>query len=190
MITKVGGNVDIISSPDEIYGKKVIIMPGVGAFDYAIQTLTSNGWIEPLYKHVIVDKKIILGICLGMQIMTRGSEEGSLKGLGFIDADTVKFNFNNINEKKKIPHMGWNKINVQGKNNLFETGDESERFYFANSYHVVCDNDDDILTTTQYGYNFTSAYKKNNIIGVQFHPEKSHKYGCNFFEKFIKHFST
>jgi len=189
MIVKVGGNVDIISSPEKIANANAIIMPGVGAFDYAMKTLSSNGWIDALSKHTLIKKKTILGICLGMQIMTRGSEEGTLDGLGFVEADTVKFNFVSKKDKKRIPNMGWNLVKVQKANNLFETTNDSQ-FYFANSYHIVCDNEQDVLTTTNYGYDFTSSFQKENIIGVQFHPEKSHKYGYDFFKKFVKHFTA
>ena len=189
MIIKVGGNVDIISSPEKIADANAIIMPGIGAFDYAMKTLSSNGWIDALSKHALIEKKTILGICLGMQIMTRGSEEGTLDGLGFVEADTVKFNFVSKKDKKRIPNMGWNLAKVQRANNLFEPTNDNQ-FYFANSYHIVCDNEQDILTTTNYGYDFTSSFQKENIIGVQFHPEKSHKHGYDFFKKFIKHFAA
>ena len=187
MIVKVGGDIDIISSPDKIAVANAIILPGVGAFDHCIKILSSKGWLEAISEHALVKKKNLLGICMGMQIMTRGSEEGTLDGLGFVEADTVKFNFSNTKEKKKIPNMGWNSVKAQKDNKLFEPGNESE-FYFANSYHVVCDNEQDILTTTNYGYNFVSSFQKENIIGVQFHPEKSHKYGYDFFKKLINHF--
>ena len=189
MIIKVGGNVDIISSPEKIADANAIIMPGIGAFDYAMRTLSSNGWIDALSKHALIEKKTILGICLGMQIMTRGSEEGTLDGLGFVEADTVKFNFASKKDKKRIPNMGWNLVKVRRANNLFEPTNDNQ-FYFANSYHIVCDNEQDILTTTNYGYDFTSSFQKENIIGVQFHPEKSHKYGYDFFKKFVKHFTA
>lgn len=189
MIVKVGGHVDIISSPHQIAKANTIILPGVGAFDHCMKTLSSKGWIEAISKHALVNKKNLLGICMGMQVMTRGSEEGLLNGLGLIEADTIRFNFSHTNAKKKIPNMGWNSVKVQKENELFELGSENE-FYFANSYHVVCDNEQDILTTTNYGYKFTSSFQKENIIGVQFHPEKSHKYGYTFFKNFIKYFST
>ena len=190
MILKVGGSVQIVSSPEQIADAKVLILPGVGAFDHAMKILKSDGWIEPLYQHAIIDKKPILGVCLGMHIMTRSSQEGLSDGLGFIEADTVRFSLDSMVEKKAIPNMGWNTIKVQKKNDFFDLDELEARFYFVHSYHVVCDNQCDILTTTNYGYDFTSSFQKGNIIGVQFHPEKSHKFGYKFFKQFIEEFAT
>ena len=117
--------------------------------------------------------------------MTNKSEEGSIEGLGFLDAETKLFDFNKKGLKLRIPHMGWNSLNITKPNNFFDTNIE-QKFYFANSYHVVCNDPLDVMTTTSYGYSFVSSFQKNNIIGVQFHPEKSHKFGYHFFENFIK----
>lgn len=190
IIQKVGGDVQIISSPEKIKDAESLILPGVGAFDHAMKILKSDGWIEPLYQHAIIDKKPILGVCLGMHIMTRNSQEGLSDGLGFIEADTVRFSLDSMVEKRTIPHMGWNTINAQKKNVFFGLDEPESRFYFVHSYHVVCDNQCDILTTTNYGYKFTSSFQRDNIIGVQFHPEKSHKFGYKFFKQFIEEYTT
>ena len=187
IILKAGVSSEIINSPDEIDSADAIILPGVGAFDYAIENLDKKGWRQPLYNHAMNDKKPILGLCLGMQIMTRGSEEGTAKGFGFIQADTVKFSFNSL-PKKKIPHMGWNNLKIKKKNRLFNTDQINNRFYFCHSYHVVCDNTTDVLTTSNYGYDIVSSFQKKNIIGAQFHPEKSHKYVYLFFKNIINLF--
>ena len=188
IISKVGGVSEILDSPDKIHSADAIILPGVGSFDYAIENLDKKGWRQPLYNYVMNDRKPILGLCLGMQVMTRSSEEGTAKGFGFIQADTVKFSYNSI-ASKKIPHMGWNNIKIEKKNRLFDAYQINSRFYFCHSYHVVCDNTSDVLTTSNYGYNFVSSFQKKNIFGVQFHPEKSHKYGYLFFKNIINLFN-
>ena len=141
---------------------------------------------------ILVDYKHIegipyLGICLGMQLLTKHSEEGKISGLGFVDAVTLLFDKNKMVEKLKIPHMSWNLVNVAKENILFDPSKEL-KFYFVHSYHVVCNDEQDVLTTTDYGYNFVSSFCRGNIIGVQFHPEKSHHFGYSFFTKFIKDF--
>jgi len=190
IIQKVGGDAQIISSPEQIKDAESLILPGVGAFDNAMKILESNGWVEPLYQHAMIEKKPILGVCLGMHLFTRCSQEGLSKGLGFIEADTIHFSINNMNDRRSIPHMEWNTINVQKENGFFGLDEPESRFYFVHSYHVVCDNQCDILTTTNYGYKFTSSFQRDNIIGVQFHPEKSHKFGYKFFKQLIEEFAT
>ena len=184
IIQKVGGDVQIISSPEQIKDAESLILPGVGAFDHAMKILESNGWVEPLYQHAMIEKKPILGVCLGMHLFTRCSQEGLSKGLGFIEADTIHFSINNMNDRRPMPHMGWNTINLQKENGFFSLNEPESRFYFVHSYHVVCDNQCDILTTTNYGYKFTSSFQRDNIIGVQFHPEKSHKFGMRLLKNF------
>ena len=176
----------IISSKiSEIRKAEKIILPGVGAFDYAVKNLNKLGMIEPL-NEVVIDKKIpILGICLGMQLLTKKSEEGTLKGLGWIDAETIRFRFDK-NSSLKVPHMGWNEVQITQTNPLFKDMYPDPRFYFVHSYYVKCNNDKNIMTTTKYGSDFTSSLVKENILGVQFHPEKSHKFGKLLLKNFVE----
>jgi len=186
MLKKIGEDSIISYKEEDIEKADKLILPGVGAFDTGIRNLEKLNIINTLNKTVIKKKTPILCICLGMQIITQKSEEGILNGLGWIDAQTKRFNFNNLNNKLKIPHMGWNNINIIKNTKLLNYFNYDARFYFVHSYHVVCDNNKDIIATTNHGYDFTSIIKHNNIIGVQFHPEKSHKFGIQLFRNFVK----
>lgn len=185
MLIKIGTEAVVSSDRSVIEKADKLILPGVGAFDYGMSNLKSGGFIELLDSMVVRRKVPVLGICLGMQLMTGKSEEGSLPGLGWIDAETKKFRFDGGIEKK-VPHMGWNSVRISRKTDLFPETDEAYRFYFVHSYHVICNNDDDVLATTNYGYDFVSAFQAENIIGVQFHPEKSHKFGMHLLKGFAK----
>ncbi|HPO55876.1 MAG TPA: imidazole glycerol phosphate synthase subunit HisH [Ignavibacteriaceae bacterium] len=174
-----------ISSDISVISKACkLILPGVGHFKRGMQNLTEMSLIETLRQKITVDKTPILGICLGAQLMAKHSEEGNCKGLGFIDANVVKFN---ICDKKryKVPHMGWNNA-IVNKNVLNYSNLNNEEFYFVHSYHLVCRDTSDIWMTTEYEYKFTSAVNKENIYGVQFHPEKSHDAGLNLLSAFLK----
>lgn len=184
ILKRVGAVCSISTSPKDIESASKIILPGVGAFDNGIRNLKKMGYYEVIESMVKVNKIPILGICLGMQLLTNGSEEGIEKGFGFIDAYTYKFKFGET-LNYKIPHMGWNTLIVKKSNCFFEK-DKEYRFYFVHSFNVKCNNPNDILTTTCYGYEFTSAIEKENVLGVQFHPEKSHRYGIDFYKKFVE----
>jgi len=175
--------VSISSELETIQNASKIILPGVGAFDNGMKNLQEYGLINILNKKALDEKVPVLGICLGMQLMTQGSEEGNLPGLGWFDAKAVKFN---LAPDLKVPHMGWNYINQNDKNNLFLKKDKKYRFYFVHSYHVKCNNENDVLFTTHYGDEFNSAIQKDNLIGMQFHPEKSLHFGMDIFESFVK----
>lgn len=181
MIKKVGGRSKITSDLNEIKNAEKLILPGVGSFDNGIKNLKNRGIFEVINDRVLNDKIPILGICLGMQLMTKSSEEGVEKGLEWIDATTIRFQ----SDLLKVPHMGWNTINVKKESKLFDEIESEKRFYFVHSYYVTAQNDDNILTSTNYGCNFVSSFENENIIGVQFHPEKSHKYGMNLIKNFI-----
>ena len=185
MINKIGGQATIETNPKVLDHADKIILPGVGAFDYSMSNLNKNGWINALNEAVLARKVPVLGICLGMQLMCKSSEEGIIPGLGWIDADVKKFNYP-LDSNFKIPHMGWNTVNIKKSNPLITDKENEQRFYFVHSYHVVCNNMKDILTTSHHGYEITSAFSHNNIYGVQFHPEKSHRFGMALLKKFIE----
>jgi glutamine amidotransferase len=187
MIKRIGYQCEITSDTSIIQAAEKIILPGVGHFDKAMQNIASLGLKEIIINKALIDKTPMLGICLGMQIMGNQSEEGVEKGLGIIDADFKKFSFL-PDLKLKIPHMGWNTIETKKESSLFKNMPVASRFYFVHSFHAVCNNESDILTTTHYGYNFTSSFAKGNINGVQFHPEKSHKFGMQLLKNFIENF--
>jgi glutamine amidotransferase len=180
MLKHIGIKAIIISDPSEIEFADKLILPGIGAFDYGMTKLEEGGFIPALNKRVLEEKCPILGICLGMQLFTKKSEEGRLDGLCWIQAETKRFCFSDENRKIKIPHMGWNTVQICKGFGLFDGIEQAPRFYFVHSYHAVCENKQDILTKTIHGYEFVSAFSRDNITGVQFHPEKSHKFGMNF----------
>jgi glutamine amidotransferase len=184
MIKKIGFEALITSNINEIEKAKKIILPGVGAFDNGIINLKKLGLIEILEYKVFKERVPILGICLGMQLMTKKSEEGELQGLSWIDAETKRF----VSDTYKIPHMGWNYVKIIKDSDLFSSEFSEWRFYFVHSYYVECYNKDDILTTTFYIHDFVSSFQRENIIGVQFHPEKSHKFGMMLLKNFITKF--
>lgn len=173
------------NASSEIFDASAIILPGVGNFKKAMDILDESGMSKILKEAVLNHKIPILGICLGMQLMCNHSEEGDAKGLGFIDANVVKFKFDNSNDFK-IPHMGWSEVSIRKNNILTKDLNDSSRFYFVHSYYVNCLDDDDVLMSTNYGFKFTSSFQKNNIFGCQFHPEKSHKYGIQLFKNFAE----
>jgi glutamine amidotransferase len=185
MFHRSGNVAKIINSPNEILDFDKLVLPGVGSFDYGMSGLINGGWIKPLNDFSLVHQKPILGICLGMQLMCNNSQEGVLNGLGWVDAEVKKFNFN-LSTGIKIPHMGWNTLSIKKENRLFHDTNSQRKFYFVHSYYVDCNIDINILATSQYNIEFTSVFKKNNIYGVQFHPEKSHKYGLELFQNFAK----
>lgn len=181
MFKKVGVNAIITSDSKTTQQADKYLLPGVGAFDYGINNLKNSPFFDMLEKEVLENKKPILGICLGMQLLTNSSEEGEESGLGWIDAETVKFEL--IDESLAIPHMGWNSAYPTERSTIFK-GLEDSRFYFVHSYHVVCNNSQNILATANYGEKFTCSIYQENIFGVQFHPEKSHKFGMQLFKNF------
>jgi glutamine amidotransferase len=168
---------DIIKSADKF------ILPGVGHFLNGMKRLKERNIIDILNEKVLVEKTPILGICLGMQLLTGFSEEGNAKGLGWLDAETVRFTLTDI--KHKVPHMGWNSIKQKKESPLLNNIPDSRYYYFVHSYHVKCLNNDDILTTSIYGYEFVSSVQKGNIFGTQFHPEKSHEWGEKMLNNFL-----
>lgn len=173
----------IIQKAEQLESVDKIILPGVGAFDYAMQQFNQSGLRTAVEDKVLNQKIPILGICVGMQMLANGSDEGQEKGLSWIDGEVKLFSTENIKHKTKLPHMGWNEIN-HNQNPLFQQIDSTARFYFVHSYYFKCNNEKDTMATTEYGFNFSSAVNHNNIYGVQFHPEKSHSNGIQLLKNF------
>lgn len=186
MLKRVGVEAVISSDPDVIGQADKLVLPGVGSFDQGMANLLSLGLISVLREKVLTQSIPILGICLGMQLMTRSSEEGSNPGLGWINGRTVRFR-HELNTNFKIPHMGWNKVVPRKESVLLNDLGDDARFYFVHSYHVFCDEQVDVLAVTNYGYEFVSAFQHGNVFGVQFHPEKSHKYGMKLLKNFVEY---
>jgi glutamine amidotransferase len=186
MLLWIGAKACISADPEVISQADKLILPGVGAFDNGMRNLNDLGLVTLLTELVIGQKKPLLGICLGMQLLGNRSEEGSLPGLGWIDAETVRFRFDDEHAHLKIPHMGWNSVRLEKESLLFRNSNAEERFYFVHSYHMVCRERGDILTETTYGFDFVSAVERGSILGVQFHPEKSHKFGMKLMQHFVE----
>jgi glutamine amidotransferase len=185
MIRHVGREAITVKDPAELEGASGIILPGVGKFGRGMKHLSEGGWIDALNRCVIEQQVPTLGICLGMQLMTRGSEESpGVKGLGWVAADTLRFQFE-AEDRLRVPHMGWNIVKPVAGSSLMDDDYEEKRFYFVHSYHVVCDQDEDVAGTTFYGRRFVSAIQRGNLFGFQPHPEKSHRFGMDVFRKFI-----
>lgn len=185
MLRKVGAEAMLSRRPQDLLQASRLILPGVGAFDSGMHNLLKSGYMEALNRKVLQERTPIMGICLGMQLFTQRSEEGQKTGLGWLDAQTVRFSLKDASEQRKIPHMGWNNVRVYKPTPLFPNSEQEQRFYFVHSFYVECNDSSDILTRTNYGIEFTSAVCRGNILGVQFHPEKSHRFGLEFFKAFL-----
>lgn len=185
MVKKTGRNAILTDDPETVKKATVVIFPGVGKFDAVVEALKRSSLHETLEKKVLVDRTPYFGICVGMQILFAGSEEGTSEGFGWVRGSVKKFDFSNmVNEKRKVPHIGWDSVksSAEDKRSLLSLDD---RFYFVHSYHAVCEDSADIYGTTDYAYEFCSAVSHENIFGVQFHPEKSHKFGLKLFDNFF-----
>ncbi|NOH65225.1 imidazole glycerol phosphate synthase subunit HisH [Vibrio rotiferianus] len=183
MCKHVGIEAKVSSSPEDILTAEHIILPGVGAFDHGMKKLKESGLVEALNKAVLELNTPVLGICLGMQLMTLSSEEGTYSGLGWINAKTVKIpSVDGI----KVPHMGWSLINYQKQEAINQDPLPNERYYFVHSYCVHCLDSDDRLAQVTYGTDFDVMFQKGNIVGAQFHPEKSHKFGKKLLKSFAQ----
>ncbi|WP_284036363.1 imidazole glycerol phosphate synthase subunit HisH [Neobacillus sp. 114] len=170
----------------EIEKADKLVLPGVGSFDAGMNKLNSSGMVEAIKNHALNEHKPLLGICLGMQMLGRKSEEGNESGLGLIPFDNKRFEIDGI-PQLKVPHMGWDiTINNIKDDPLVECLTPLQRYYFVHSYHAVCDSEENVLMRCDYGYSFAAAVKKGNIYGVQFHPEKSHKFGMELLSNFAR----
>jgi glutamine amidotransferase len=185
MLKKIGEKAVITDNAEVIDRADKLILPGVGAYDAGMSQLERLGLIGIIKKHAVDKKKPLLGICLGMQLLGRRSEEGIKEGLGLIPFDNIRFRFKE--NGLKIPHMGWDYVEpaVMGEP-LLEGLPQNQRYYFVHSYHAVCDSEENALLRCDYGYSFAAAVRKGNIYGVQFHPEKSHRYGMALLQNFAR----
>lgn len=186
MLKKVGVKAVVSSEPDMLQQAEKLILPGIGAFDAGMNKLNERGLV-PLLNYLALEKKVpFLGLCLGLQLMTKKSEEGLAQGLGWFDAETVRFKFGAEQTHLKVPHMGWNMIDVCRPHPLFTDLEALSRFYFVHSYHVQSHDPEAVLAETDYGFRFHSILGKGNLLGAQFHPEKSHKYGMRLLRNFAE----
>ena len=177
--------VSIAASASDLKGASKIILPGVGAFDYAINLLNQSGMRDTLDKMVLHDHVPVLGVCVGMQIMGSASEEGNQPGLKWIDGQVKKFDASALPHSIRLPHMGWNDVQPVMKNQLFEGLEQNARFYFLHSYYFSCIKNENILAVSNYGRSFSCAIHSDNIYGIQFHPEKSHHFGTQLLKNFL-----
>ena len=186
MLKKVGASACCSADVYTIESAEKLILPGVGSFDQAVAKLDASGLIPVLNQRVLKENIPILGICLGMQLFAQRSEEGTTKGLGWLNATVKRFDLAGNSLNLKIPHMGWNRVEVNKECLLFNEMQDNYRFYFVHSYHLECHDQNDVVGLTRYGYPFVSMIRKENILGVQFHPEKSHKYGMQVLKNFAE----
>jgi len=183
MIQKAGGEARLVDSPSDLRGADKIILAGIGAFDNGMTSLRDGGWTDALNEAALDRKVPVLGICLGMQLMLQSSEEGNMPGLGWVEGEVRRLR-PPPDSGLKVPHMGWNTVTVTRENELFPAEDD-QRFYFVHSYYADCAQPDVVVATSQHGSPFTAALKKDNIYGVQFHPEKSHRFGMAILRNFL-----
>lgn len=185
MIKKCGGSAEISNNRSLIERAGKLIIPGVGSFAQGMENLKALGLTELLKEKMKNEKVLTLGICLGMQLLTTHSEEGNVNGLNIIPAKTIRFNFpENI---FKVPHMGWNEIDIVNKEHwIFSNTDLAQRFYFVHSYYVKCEHEENVFCKSTYGITFDSGIISDNVIGLQFHPEKSHRFGYALIKNFIE----
>lgn len=176
--------VDVADTPAKIAAAKRLILPGVGAFDWAMALLDKSGLRSALDQCVIGRGVPVLGVCVGMQMMAKSSDEGRSPGLGWISANVERF-FKGTNEHKPLPHMGWNDVTPKSTACLF-AGIEMPRYYHLHSYFIAPDNKADVLATADYDGVFAAAVRRDNIFGTQFHPEKSHQWGIDLLHNFAK----
>jgi glutamine amidotransferase len=185
MLNRAGARVERTSDPAAIAKANKVILPGVGAFDALVQKIDEAGFRTPLLEHAHAGK-YLLGICLGMQVLGDSSEEGRLDGLGLVPGRVNRFRFDGEDAQLKVPHMGWNRVAPRSAHALSRGLDTGARFYFVHSFYFECAEIDDVLFQTHYGFDFASAVKRGNVMGVQFHPEKSHRFGLQLIQNFVE----
>lgn len=185
MLRHVGADSVLGSSIEAIEQAKALVLPGVGAYDYAMNILREKGFVEPLRRQALENKIPMLGICLGMQLLGDSSEEGDAKGLGLIGAHFTKFRIPS-GSSLKVPHMGWNALQIVRENPIIDQSGDEQRFYFVHSYYANVDDPADVIAIADHGGPFVAAYGRDNIYGVQFHPEKSHRFGMRLLRNFVR----
>ena len=185
MIGRLGGRATITDDPEQVRAATKLVLPGVGAFDPAMARLRALGLHDVLTEHALERRTPVLGLCLGMQLLTEGSEEGTEPGLGWIAGKVVRFKLDGSDRTLRVPEMGWNYVHVTRPTPLLADLGELPRFYFAHSYHAVASDPADVAAVTVYGYEFPSVLVRGNLMGAQFHPEKSHRFGMKIFENFL-----
>jgi glutamine amidotransferase len=185
MLKRLGALAVVTSDASEIAAAEKLILPGVGAFDNGMRQLRERGLIEILRQQVLQAGKPVLGVCLGMQLLAERSEEGTCEGLGWIRGQAVRLKPSENGQHLKVPHMGWNIARAVTSDSLFQGLEEDSRFYFVHSFHLQCSRDV-IVAETPYGMPFVSAIRSQNIAGVQFHPEKSHRFGMRLLQNFAE----
>ncbi|PWT72747.1 MAG: imidazole glycerol phosphate synthase subunit HisH [Bacteroidetes bacterium] len=188
MLKKTGTESTISSDQNIILEASKLILPGVGAFDTCASKLKQSGLIHAINQKVKEEKTPILGVCVGLQLLLEGSEEGVLPGLGWIKGKVVRFKQERMNGGFKIPHMGWSEVELPRSSSLFKDLDIRPRFYFVHSYYPELVDEYDALVYANYGYPFVAGVEHENILGVQFHPEKSHKFGMKLLDNFVKNY--
>jgi len=188
MFRKVGRDSVVSNDLNIIKTASAIVLPGIGSFNNGMNKLDKTGIGEILKLKVLDEKVPFLGVCLGMHLLFNKSEEGNVLGLGWISGKVKRFDFQDVanTENLKVPHMGWNVVNPVDDNSIFKTNNNELRYYFAHSFYVQCEDPSDALATSHFGYEFTCAVRKGNIFGVQFHPEKSHRFGMELFKNFLE----
>jgi imidazole glycerol-phosphate synthase subunit HisH len=188
MLKKTGVKAIISNKQQDVEQAEKIILPGMGHFDNCMKKLNASG-LRPAIEEKVLGKKIpVLGICVGLQMYMGSSEEGVESGLGWIKGVTVRFNTKEMNDIQKIPNMGWLDLNINTTPSPLLEGLEGGRFYFAHSYHIQLANEEHSLATAHYGYYFSVGAEMRNILGVQFHPEKSHRFGMKLLHNFVKNY--
>ena len=185
MLKRLGQAAVLSSDPAVLEQADKLILPGVGHFDYGMEKLEASGIIPLLNRRVLEEKIPILGICLGLQLFTRRSDEGVRPGLGWIDAETIAFDRSRLGLTDRIPHMGWSTLQVVRSSRIFTPLDAAARFYFVHSFHLQCQQREDVIGQITHGYPIDVAVERGNIFGVQFHPEKSHRFGIEVLRNFV-----
>lgn len=188
MFKRIGIEVSISGDPEIISKAGKLVLPGVGRFDYGMEQLSRLGLVNVIKEKVKNGKTPILGICLGVQLLTEYSEEGDVAGLGLVKGKTIAFDKSKLQANQKIPHMGWANVKEYSSSKLFKNMYEEARFYFVHSYHLQIDRPSDIMVKADYGYAFAAGIECDNVLGVQFHPEKSHKFGMKLLENYANNY--